>query len=366
MFRSPSLTQLWHAAGQAFRRFPFVLGAAIVAAVAGVLSIDGPLEGDHGRRWMTATLGLPLFLAVALFAEKEAIRHGRRLALNLTGAALLVGFYLVWPGFDGPSATVRYLQYSFGLHLLVAVLPFATAGQLNGFWQFNRALFLRFLFAVLYSGVLYVGLAVALLALDKLFGIRIDGDLYVQLWVLIAVLFNTWFFLGGVPDDLATLDNDALYPKGLKIFAQYILSPLVVVYLLILTAYLVRIVATTSWPSGWIGYLVSSVSVIGILSLLLVYPIRNHPGNQWIGRYTRWFYLALSPSIVMVLLAIWQRVDQYGVTERRYVILILALWLAGIAAFYTLTRSDNIKVIPASLCILAFVTSAGPWGVFGV
>ena len=82
-------------------------------------------------------------------------------------------------------------------------------------------------------------------------------------------------------------------------------------------------------PSGWIGYLVSSVAALGILSLLLVHPIKERKENGWIRTYGRWFYLALVPSIVMLLLAIWQRIAQYGITEKRYFLIVLSLWLAG-------------------------------------
>jgi hypothetical protein len=76
--------------------------------------------------------------------------------------------------------------------------------------------------------------------------------------------------------------------------------------------------------------------------------------------------VGLFPSIVMLLLAIWKRIDQYGITENRYLLTILALWLAGIALFYSVTRSRNIRVIPTTLALLAFVTFVGPWSAYDV
>lgn len=72
------------------------------------------------------------------------------------------------------------------------------------------------------------------------------------------------------------------------------------------------------------------------------------------------------PAIVMLWLAIGKRVAQYGVTERRYFMIVLSLWWAGIAIYYTLGRSRNIKVIPATLCLLGLVTFLGPWGAYRV
>jgi hypothetical protein len=72
------------------------------------------------------------------------------------------------------------------------------------------------------------------------------------------------------------------------------------------------------------------------------------------------------PAIVMLWLAIYKRVAEYGLTEPRYFLIVLSVWLAGIALWYTFTRSRNIKLIPASLCALALVTFAGPTGAYSV
>ena len=145
-----------------------------------------------------------------------------------------------------------------------------------------------------------------------------------------------------------------------------ILIPIVAVYLVIFTAYLVRVLVTGQWPSNWIGYLVSSVATVGILSLLLVHPLRDDEGHRWVDRYARWFYLALLPAVGMLLAAIGKRIGQYGVTEDRYFIAVLALWLGAISVFFLLRPRAGVRWIPITLCALAFVTFAGPLGAYGV
>jgi hypothetical protein len=205
-----------------------------------------------------------------------------------------------------------------------------------------------------------------LLAIDNLFGLEVDGEWYGRLWFTVAFVFHPWFFLGGVPVDLPALESRRLYPHALKVFAQYILAPIVSLYLVILTTYLGKVLLTQEWPSGWIGWLVSSVAVAGILSLLLLQPIEEQEENRWVRTYARWFWVALIPSIGMLLAAIWKRIDQYGITERRYYLVVLSFWLAGIALFYIARRRGSIKVIPATLALIAFVTLAGPWGAYAV
>jgi hypothetical protein len=59
-------------------------------------------------------------------------------------------------------------------------------------------------------------------------------------------------------------------------------------------------------------------------------------------------------------------VHQYGITERRYFLILLSVWLAALAVYYGVTRSRNIRVIPVSLCVAALLTLAGPWGAYAV
>ena len=68
----------------------------------------------------------------------------------------------------------------------------------------------------------------------------------------------------------------------------------------------------------------------------------------------------------MVLMALWQRVDQYGVAERRYLMGVLALWLGGAALYAAITRTGRIRWIPLTLAVLGLVTFAGPWSAYAV
>jgi len=379
--RFPSIAMVAGEAGRTFRRFPLVAVSAFLAAASAVAMVEEPASSERYLRLLAAaSLGLPLFTALTLVTERpgwpglgRGAGEGKRpwppLAaglLHLAGVAVLAAIYLAWPHWRDPLALRRYLQLSLAFHLLAAFLPFAGPGERNGFWQYNKTLFIRFLTAALYAHVLFAGLSVALLAVDKLFGVDVDGNRYPELWILIGFLFTTGFFLGGIPRQLGDLDAVTEYPRGLRVFSQFILVPLVTVYLVILTVYLGKIAVTRVWPSGWIGYLVSSVSVAGILSLLLVAPVRERTENAWIASYSRWFYIVLLPSLGMLLLAVGKRIAQYGVTENRYFLMVLSGWLALVSLYFILRRAGSIKVIPGTLCAVALITLGGPWGAYQV
>jgi hypothetical protein len=363
----PTLRPVALAAGRTLRRFHVVLAAGFTAAAAAILSIEH--LGDQRlteRLLVAATLGLPLFTALRVAGERRRVPPAGHVLLTAVGVGVLALVAALWFRWSDPVRFSRYLQLSVAFHLLVAIAPVTRRSEPLAFWQYNRLLFERFLAAVLYTVVLYAGLALALAAVDRLFGVDVPGTGYVRLWVTIAFVVNTWVFLAGVPRDLDALAGRLDYPPGLKVFAQYILIPIVVVYLVILSAYLAKVVITWDWPSGWIGWLVSGVAVVGILALLLVHPVAREAGNRWVAGYARGFFLVLLPSVLMLWLAIGQRVAQYGVTEHRYFLIVLSVWLGAIAVHQIVTRSRDIRVIPTTLCALALVTAAGPWGAYRV
>jgi Domain of unknown function (DUF4153) len=356
----PSIAALAERARFVLVRFPWPLAAGLVAAIAAIVGVDaGADEEFWARLTLVAMLAIPLTTALSLLAERNGWSGLKRTGPLALGVLALIWFFQTWDSPEQKHLLIRYLQLSAVVHLMVAFLPFWGTPEHRGFWTYNRRLFEGFLRAVVFSGVLFVGLAIALGALDKLFGVDVEGETYIRLWFFMAFLINTWIFLAGVPDDLDADEDDA-YPRALKVFTQYILTPLVAVYLLILLAYLVKILVTGTWPSGWIGYLVSSVAVTGILGFLLVHPLRARATEGWIRTYSRWLYVGLIPAAAMFLLAVWQRVQPYGLTELRFLGLLLGGWLLGIAVLYTIRREAGIRIIPVSLAIIALVTAFGP------
>ncbi len=368
----PSLNTLVREAGLTLRRFPLVILDACAGTVAAVLLINRGYDergGPDERIFLAGLLGISFIFAVTLFAEGRGWSRARILAAQAAGAAMLILYAITLPAdvFIPPFIhLIRFWVIFIAAHLLVAFAPFVTRGETNGFWQYNRILFLRALTSGLYALVLYAGLAIALAAIDNLFDVHVPSERYFELFSVIAGLFMTWFFLSGVPGQIRRLEEESHYPKALKIFTQYVLIPLVVVYLVILYAYMAKILITWQWPQGWVANLVLGFSIAGIFSLLLVYPVQSLAENVWIRTFARWFHVALIPLIGLLLLAVWRRVGEYGMTENRYFVIVLGLWLAAMVVMAFATRGKHIKAIPLSLCLVAILASWGPWGAFAV
>lgn len=365
MAKHPSLANALNATKNTILRFPLETIAAIFATIFAILLIDekgDSVEKLYVKIIMCCSLCLVLFLSASLFFAATKKNNILRFATSL----LLGGFVIVFVlSFGEEITTVESQQFvvlNIALHLMVSFAGFLpkTYNQ-DEFWEFNKQLFLRILIAGLYSAVLYGGLSLAILATDKLFNVEINEKIYGYLFFIIAGIFNTIFFLNGVPETNNSEKPLLLsYPNGLKNFTQYVLLPLISIYLAILICYETKILVTLSLPVGWVSYLVLVFAIFGILSFLLVHPIATEKGNLWIRTFNRWFYFLLIPLLGLLFWAILYRIQLYGFTHERYYVFLLSLWLTVVVAYFLIKKQHKIKFIPISMCLAAIFSIAGP------
>ncbi len=365
-------SRIFENAARTFLRFPIVLLLAILGTFCAMrLATHGyweTLPFTWTKIAIVCGLGISLVFSLALLAERQIIKIPSLLAQGF-GAIALVAYYFILPNEEKDFSiywVVQMLTVLASAHLLVSFAPYLKGMNENGFWQYNKTLFINILTALFYTYTLFLGLLLALMAIKQLFHIQVHGNTITRLFFFLQGVFNTWFFLSKVPEKMEDLDESNEYPIGLKLFSQYVLLPLVLIYLLILYAYEAKIILTMHLPVGWVSYLVLGFSVVGILCFLLLYPFGKKQENAWITQFSRWFYLILLPLIALMLFAIGYRVSQYGVTENRYYVLLSGLWLLGIALYFIFSKRDNIAVVPISLCIITFLSGFGLWGASSV
>lgn len=359
----PSVQNLVDGFTAVVKRFPLELIVSLTGTLSAMLLFEQAYperEEDLILLLLCSNLALTLFLSLSVFAESRKLT--RTIRTVMTAAA--VGFMaIVFFSLDPISDETNIFRFVFlvvAFHLLVSFAPFIYRGSMEGFWEYNMHIFIRILTAGLYSTVLFGGLTIALASADALFDFTIRSEVYGHLFALVFGLFNTTFFLAGFPADWKLLEEPQPYPKGLKIFTQYVLIPLATVYLGILLVYEAKLVMEWSLPKGLVATLVLGYAVYGMLSILLVHPVRFDQGNRWIMTFSKFFYLLLIPLIILLGSAVYLRVNQYGVTESRYILILLSLWLTGITIYFLSSRLQNIKIIPVTLCVVALLAVWGP------
>lgn len=367
--RFPSLSQLWQSFFEVCKRFTFPILYALVATIVALsLSYKDNFENEQilQKFIYLGNFGLALSIAFSLYAETNLVSFTKKVIANLAILFILAIIYFTLQPASRQADVFILLAIGFACHLLVSFSAFPGSDKEVGFWQINKIFFLRFATSVLYSAVLFVGLSIALLSIKTLFNIRWDNEIYIRLWIIIVGLFNTVFFLAGIPQPLNTLNEESNYPKALKVFTQYVLIPLASIYLMILLAYEAKIILEWSLPTSSVAILILGYAVFGILSILLVHPVRNNEGNKWIQFYSKSFYLLMIPLLLLLAVAICKRVADYGITESRYLLIALSIWLTFTTVYFLIKGREHIRIIPISLFVFSVLIVVGPWSMKSV
>jgi hypothetical protein len=322
---------------------------------------------DEALPWMLAQgMGISLFFAL------HTVSRYRKLSRAVTGGIPALGIgvlYLIGYHFDYMMSMVfeetmvlEVFGYALASHLLVAFLPFFRKNTLNGFWQYNKSLFLRAFTTILYTGVLFAGLSGAIAAIQELFDVEFTGKIFAYLWFVMAFPVSALIFCAGVPlaDDIDALESSSDLPSGLRLFVQFVLLPLVVVYLCILYAYMGKIILSWTLPQGWVTILIMAFSVIGMLAMLLVHPFQQLTEHAWIKVITKNYYRSLLPLLVLQYVAIFTRISDYGFTSARWAVVAITAWLTFITVYKVFFKGKNIILIPSTLFIVAILFLIGP------
>jgi hypothetical protein len=369
--RLPSPGFLLNALVSAAARFPGAMLAAVIGVI-GFFGMVGPNVGHdeqnlYTKIWLCGAMGLPLLTALTAFAESRDMPKAQNWALQSLGLLCMLGcWFWLDPGSTsfGTLVLPRYAMLLAVSHLAVAVAPYLNARSVRDFWEYNRQLFANLAVGALFSGVLFMGTSLALLAVDNLFGAHIDGRTYVKLFGFWAGIFNTAYFLYHFPSRFEA--ETSSYNFVLHNLCKYILIPIVILYFVILYAYGAKIGIEWSLPHGWVSSLVLGFSVAGIFTYLLNFYLPHEDRSLIVVKFKKWFWWVVLPLTGLLFIAIGKRISDYGVTEERFLVAQLGLWLALTCAYFLFSRKENIKFIPISLAIVGLSWAFGPLSALAV
>ncbi|GAE65670.1 hypothetical protein CIN01S_12_00410 [Chryseobacterium indologenes NBRC 14944] len=337
---------------------------AILASTGAICMIDTSnqfeLYASCLKFTICACLGISLMFAMTMLSQ----RIGKELLLQLAGIAFLIGFYNILPNKKSYfTDDYSYLIVVTGIlmHLLVSFIPFLEKNKELGFWQYNKNLFVNIFLTAVFTGVLTGGVELAILAIDKLFDFHFNDKLYANTFFVMAITGSCFIFLLFNEKGLPTLEKDASYPVVLKFFTQFILIPLLLIYAVILYFYSFKILIHWQLPRGWVSYLILAYSMVGILALLLVHPLKEANAKSWVKIFSKAFYYTIIPLVALLFIAIFTRILEYGYTEPRYFVLFLALWLLSVVIYFISNKKATIKFIPVSLFLFGAFAMIFPY-----
>ncbi len=351
---------------KSIRRFPITVVVSTVLAILLIYLNESHLTGDSRETLvkinLVVGLGILLSLCIGLLIERF-FRKEKLISILLysIGAGVLVLYYFVFLKSFRMVSMSRYLATMLFLILLFLYIP--RLGKSNRYEYYLMDIWSSFALTFVYSFVLYFGVAAIFFTIDKLFDVNIKGEIYYYMFLIVSFIFAVALFLSKLPS-IEEEYNQVEYTKSLKILLIYIVIPLITVYTAILYVYFGKILITREWPRGLVSHLVLWYSTLSVGVIFLITPILEE--NKVAKTFKVLFPKIILPVLFMMFMSIYQRITQYGITENRYYVVALGLWVLGIMLYFSFKKPLRNIVIPISLSLIILISVYGPISSFSI
>jgi hypothetical protein len=230
-------------------------------------------------------------------------------------------------------------------------------------WTFSYQLCLHLCFSILISVTLALSLFLMLYSIEYLFDIDYYKNLYPDINCIIFTIIFPILTIAGVPTTIDNLESGEL--KYINTALNYLAAPMLFVYTVIISIYLLKIIITWNLPKNIIITLTSIFSYLGIITYLASYPL--HHNQSVIGVFRRYFFKLLPVHLLAWTVSLSVRIYHYGITEYRYFCFLSLSWLLLSTGVAFLKKSDEVpKFVLTSFPFLLLVSSFGPWSAVNV
>jgi len=300
---------------------------------------------------LVASLGIFLFPALKLFWSNSFV--------NIIGIGILIGYYYILPYdiTDNENIFFRhtiliistFLMYLWGAFINVKISN-------KNIWEWTQNFILIITSTILFSFILYIGISLALYAIESLFNIDIPSKRYAQVAVIVFGIYGVNLFLSQIPRYILLLQART-YTKAEEIFTKYILTPLMIGYFFIIFAYSIKILITMEWPSGVVAWISLIFSIIAISTYLFWTPLWDENNSK----FKKAIWIAILIETIMLGVSIWLRIDEYGITENRYFISLFGVWLVLMSLYFLFIKNASYKWLFISLTILLLASQFGKY-----
>ncbi len=350
-----------------FLRFPLSILSGAVATYCAIQlsrwSYDGADYNQTIEALMASSfIGILLFNGLAVFAERHKLRSWLIQLIGIPVLYLLI--YKNHQEFSDIEMLRNALVFLSSLALIFSG-PYLIKREDKGFWLYFMRVLQRALTAIATALIATVALSLALVSIENLFSVEIPSNWYEIIYSTFLIFVPNVVFLLGMPSDFKALEKEE--PSfSYRAVCTYLFLPLLSVYFLILAAYVVKILGTQVWPDGFVAMPILIFTTIGFGMYTLVSPILGDKNTRLLQIFNKIFLWSMPVFMFVYFGAFWQRIEQYGVTEMRYLGVLLGMLILSWSLYFAFVKNARLKMIPASVFAAAFLASFGPWGASGV
>ena len=295
---------------QSPQRFPVELALGVAFFIIAVWDSETSAWNDAARQYESAVNGDILWLFVPLMTLTFWLHRVNRWAY-------IASFFLFLPLM---ALDLKPFLWTYGYaftYLLAGILLIVGNKRLDNRPFAAHALHVvtQLFFGLIISGILTLAVLAIVVSFFYIFGIDEPKNLYQYIFQFI------WFVLA--PQVCCTLirqnEDEVSEPfKVLRLILNFILSPAVIIYTVILYTYFIKIVLQWDLPKGGVAWM-----VMGFITVALIGRVAQSILSQ---RYYDWFYsrftLIAIPPLIMYWIGSIYRIRLYSFTESRFYLMV--------------------------------------------
>lgn len=354
-----------------FKRFPFTIISAILATIFLILSTFDEYAEAYNNKMLS--FGLVFVFGIFLYAFIKLFNEGLRNYYDLKNLKnnnlfKILSYVITLPILYGvyelvyhENKVLEFYDNNFIYFTLIAALVVGTSfvGKFNyhkDFVVYVAKILRAFIISNIYSFIVFVGISGIIFALNSLFKFNFGSSVYLRVAIFSFILFNVVTFFSDFPKVRDSF-TDYKYPKAFRILLVYIITPIVIIYTAILLAYFVKILVLWQIPNNLI---VNLVIWFASFSIVYLFFLSRVDSITFINKFKIVFPFTLFPLLGMMFFAIYLRIKEYGMTENRYIVIAVGLWIFLSLIYYIFYRENSNISIPIFLSVIILITGIGP------
>ena len=334
---------------QSPRRFPVEMALGVVFFIIAVWDSETHVWNEKTVQYNSAVNGDILWLFVPLMALTFWLHRVNRWAY-------LASFFLFLPLMMLNLKPFLW-TYGFGFtYVLAAILLIIGYKRMNNRSFAAHALHVatQLFFGLLSSGIFYMAVLAIMASFFYIFGINEPQYLYEHI--------AQFIFFVLAPQVCCTLvrqnEDEVAEPfKILRIILNFILSPAVIIYTVILYTYFIKIVFEWDLPKGGVAWL-----VMGFITVALIGRVTQSILSQrYYDWFYRWFTLIAIPPLIMYWIGSIYRIRLYSFTESRFYLMVagVLMTLFVLMLFRKHTRQYQLMALIFGAAIILFTYIPG-------
>ena len=360
----------------AFKRFPLAVAFAIFTTIAFIYFYENSLSPTHSK----LTYWLFIYpIAATMIALTISLVHESRKKFSIIphiiaeAVWLAISIALVFYHFSTNNYTehiyvlVTWLFIYTTVFLSLFVAPFFKQKDENGFWIFLMKSIKAAVIAIAISVVLLIAIDGLLFGFFNLFDIKVSARPFVYSAIISSCTIFPILFFSGIPSIDECLQETPALNKFQASTNKFLFLPVLSLYIILLYAYIAKIIIQWEMPKGMVSYLVSASMMLMLLRVTLMLPERINPKPSFEKKLLKILPAACIPLVILMSVGIMRRISDYGISEDRYYITAINIFYYAIIAILLIDKIKcKSRFIAIVFCSMFFILTNGPLSAINV